>query len=126
MRILIVSSKQDRHDYFWKLYSGLDDILIQCHDFDNALLEVTSTPYNFDRMYMGHDFTPSSYMVDPQETYDKTGTDLAEFIAREIDATDCIDMDIYCISDNPAGRLSMVKVLTKAGFRALNSPFLTL
>lgn len=126
MRILVVDDDQERHDFFRRMYRGMDDIIVQAYDYDNALLEISSTPYDFDLMFLDHDLTGPATMMHPDETFEKTGSDIAEYIAREIDAIDCVDMTIYCHSMNPMGRANMVKILSKAGFNVIDEEFYSL
>ena len=126
MRILVVDDMQERHDFFRKAYNGMDDIIVQSYDYDNAILELSSTPDSFDLMFLDHDLSIESAMCDPHNTYEKTGSDIAEYIARELDPAECVGMEIYCHSMNPYGRVNMVNILKKAGFKAIDASFVTM
>ena len=126
MRILVVDDDQSRHDFFRKAYNGMDDIIVQSYDYDNALLELSSTPTSFDLMFLDHDLSLDTIMCDPHNTYEKTGSDIAKFIAREINPSDCVGLEIYCHSMNPYGRVNMVNILSKAGFSAIDAAFVTM
>ena len=123
MRILVVDDMQKRHDFFREKHNGMDDMVVQSYDYDNAILELSSTPYDFDLMYLDHDLSIEAILCDPHSTFEKTGSDIAEFIARSIDPTKCDDLEIYCHSMNPAGRENMVKILVNAGFNAHDCSF---
>ena len=126
MRILVVDDMQSRHDFFRKAYDGVDDIIIQSYDYDNAILELSSTPTVFDLMFLDHDLSVESTMCDPNNTYEKTGSDIARYIAQEINPKDCVGLEIYCHSMNPHGRANMVQILKKAGFVAIDAAFITI
>ena len=123
VRILVVDDMQERHDFFRKAYNGMDDIIVQSYDYDNAILEIASTPNSFDRMFLDHDLSLDAIMCDPHNTYEKTGSDIAKYIAREIKPADCVGMEIYCHSMNPYGRVNMVDILRNAGFTVHDAPF---
>jgi CheY-like chemotaxis protein len=123
MRILVVDDMQDRHDFFRSAYRGMDDIIVQAYDYDNALLELASTPTSFDLMFLDHDLSEEATLCNPHTTFEKTGTDIAKYIAIEIDPADCVGMEIYCHSMNPAGRENMVDILQRAGFKAIDLAF---
>lgn len=126
MRILVVDDMQERHDFFREAYNHVDDIIIQSYDYDNAILELCSTPTDFDLMFLDHDLSLESIMCDPHNTFEKTGSDIAEYIAREIDPLDCVGLEIYCHSMNPYGRANMENILKKAGFKVHNVPFVAM
>jgi len=126
MRILVVDDDQSRHDFFRKTYNGMNEIIVQSYDYDNAILELSSTPTSFDLMFLDHDLSESSTLCDPHNTFEKTGSDIADYIAREIDPKDCVGMTIYCHSMNPRGRVNMVQILIKAGFSVIDVEFLCL
>ena len=61
---------------------------------------------------------------DPDNTFEKTGTDLAKYIARKIDVSKAKkDLKIICHSMNPKGRKKMTELLRKAGFDATDIAF---
>ena len=122
MRILVVDDDQSRHDFFKKAYNSMDDILIQAYDYDNAILEIGATPHDFDLMFLDHDLSIDSTLCDPHNTFEKTGSDIAEYIARKLDPAECVNMKIYVHSMNTAGRVNMVNILEKAGFNVINAP----
>ena len=74
-------------------------------------------------MFLDHDLTEAATMCDPDNTYEKTGTDIAKYIVREIDSFECPDLKIISHSLNPMGRINMVNILRKAGFDAKDAPF---
>lgn len=119
----MVDDQQDRHDFFRKSYRHVDNIVVQSYDYDNALMEIAATPTSFDLMFLDHDLSESSAFCDPDNTYEKTGTDIAKFIVREINPLDCVGMEIYCHSMNPWGRQNMVKILKNSGFNAIDAAF---
>ncbi len=126
MRILVVDGMQERHDFFRKAYGSADDIIVQSYDYDNAILEIASTPDEFDLMFLDHDLSEEAILCDPHNTLEKTGSDIASYIARELDPLDCVGLEIYCHSMNPAGRRNMVQILKKAGFSAIDAAFCTM
>lgn len=126
MRILVVDDIQERHDFFRKAYNRMDDIIVQAYDYDNAILELSSTPSDFDLMFLDHDLSDAAAFCDPHNTYEKTGSDIAEYIARKLDPEDCVGLEIYCHSMNPWGRANMVKILKKAGFKAIDAAFISM
>lgn len=126
MRILVVDDMQERHDFFRKAYNGMDDIIVQSYDYDNAMLELASTPNDFDLMFLDHDLSLEAIMCDPNNTYEKTGSDIAKYIAQEIKPADCVGMEIHCHSMNPYGRVNMVDILRNAGFTVHDVPFVTM
>jgi CheY-like chemotaxis protein len=123
MRILVVDDMEDRHDFFRQAYNGMDDIIVQAYDYDNAILELSSTPTAFDLMFLDHDLTEEATLCDPHNTFEKTGSDIAKYIAREIDPESCVGMEIYCHSMNKRGRENMVDILKKAGFTVIDLAF---
>ena len=77
-------------------------------------------------MFLDHDLSLESLMCDPHSTYEKTGSDIANYIAREINPLDCPNLEIYCHSMNPYGRTNMVKILKKAGFKTVDASFISM
>lgn len=126
MRVLVVDDDQSRHDFFRRAYNTIDDVLIQAYDYDNAILEISSTPYSFDLMFLDHDLSGAATALAPWDHFEKTGSDIAEYIARDLDPQECVDMKIYVHSMNPIGRVNMVNILKKAGFNVFNAPFSSL
>jgi hypothetical protein len=124
MRILVLDDQQVRHDFFRRAYNSLSDIVVQAYDYDSALLELSSTPNKFDLMFLDHDLSEDAYMCDPRYTYEKTGSDVAEFIVREFEPSLCLDLKIYCHSMNPIGRVNMVNILKKGKFHAIDCNFM--
>ena len=118
MRILIADGDPERHEFFKRVYGSLDDVLIQAYSFEEAELEILSTPYKFDLMYLEYSL--------PTNRLNKDGLSLASLITSELKPARCINMKIYCHSMDLEGRHKMVSLLRKNGFNVIDSPFLTM
>ncbi len=124
MRILVVDDWDHRHDELRKCYNSANNILIHSYGYDEALIEINATPYLFDAMFLDHDLSDEAVMCDPDNTYEKTGTDIAKHIINTIDTKKLKkNLKIVCHSMNPKGRDKMTKLLKKAGFNATDFAF---
>lgn len=122
MRILVLDDMLDRHKQFYTLHKSNKHIVIHTYRYEDCIMELKSTPDSFDLIFLDHDLSTSSIMCDPDECTEKTGSDVAKWIASNLDTKTC--GKIVCHSLNPAGRRNMVGILDKAGFSVLSIPFI--
>jgi len=124
MRILVLDDMEERHELFHPLHKSNKNIVIHTYRYEDCIMELKSTPDAFDAIFLDHDLSLEAIMCDPNTIEEKTGTDVAKWIASNMDPETC--GTIICHSMNPHGRLNMFKILYEAGFQAVNLPFVHL
>ena len=112
---------ESRHDWF-KMAMGKDNKLVHCYTPDEFYAEVEiGWP---DTMFLDHDLSETAIMCDPDNIDERTGTDVAQWLAATTEDCDAERCQVIIHSMNPIGAENMYQILKKNAWQDLQKvPF---
>jgi DNA-binding NarL/FixJ family response regulator len=122
IKILFLDDSSFRHQCFDKNHEKTRDIEIShAYDYESAVRMLSNN--KFDIAYLDHDLSDADQLCNPDsETIEKTGSDVAKFVALELQPQLIPDL-IIVHSFNPVGAKNMVNILEDRGIKAVWAPF---
>jgi len=107
-RIIILDDMTSRHDWF-DMAMGKDNNLIHCYTPDEFYAEIEICwP---DAMFLDHDLSETAIMCDPDNIDERTGTDVAKWLASMTADPDAKRCQVVIHSMNPVGAERMFQIL---------------
>lgn len=121
MKILFLDDDKERHARF--LRNNIGHVIVQAWDYEEACAKLTEHD-RFDQAHLDHDLSyeqQTAYVEGLTPPREKTGTDVAEFIAAMPEDK----RPRLCVlhSFNDAGWRRMARILTDVGIDCIRRPF---
>jgi len=120
MKVLFLDDDEQRHTMFEFKHRGQLDIT-HVRNYDE-FIDAVQSGERYEMYFLDHDLSDEDAMVEPgASSKEKTGTDVAEWIASNVDAKNGPGIVVHSL--NPPGAERMALNLRNAGFDVVKQPF---